>query len=160
MSGGSVQSLVQPGFGLIGELLQFEHGHRILECRAFDAIPRGRRLLGHGNEWNGDTVANRPVDARAGLVAARGIQTHTWQRRHQLEAPEAMRHRGLFAALEQQRAEAAPRKIRVNEEGADLRGIGGRIEFGGIAIGCAHRCQTACVAGSIRRSPPAGRRLR
>ncbi len=58
-----------------------------------------------------------------------------------------MRHRSLFAAIEQQCAEAAPRKFRMDEECADLRGIHGRIELGGIAI-------AACVAAK-QGAPPA-----
>ena len=57
-----------------------------------------------------------------------------------------MRDGIVFAALQQPRAQAAPREIRVNEECADLGGIPRRIELGGIAIG-------ARIAAKQRAAP-------
>ena len=54
---------------------------------------------------------------------------------HEFKAPEPIRHRVVLAAFEHQRAEPTPREPRMNEERANLRGVLGGIQFGGVPIG-------------------------
>jgi hypothetical protein len=68
-----------------------------------------------------------------------------------------MRHGSLFAAVEQQCPDAAPRNSGVDEKGADLR-VDCGIELGGDRGRCVRRCRTGSAAGSIAaaREPAAG----
>src|SRR5262249_8311682 len=84
--------------------------------------------LVHRHECYCETSGERVLDRSAGFVPIAGIETLPWQGRHELAAAEARRRGLLLAALEQQAAEAAPGVYGIDEKGADLRCICGRIE--------------------------------
>ncbi len=74
-------------------------------------------------------------------VAARGVQLDAGQRRHELDLRESVCARLVLAVIEQQRADAAAGMARIDEEGADFRGLSFRIEG-------------RCNRDPVRASPP------
>ena len=68
-------------------------------------------------------------------VAASGVELRTGKRRHELHSRKPVRARLLLAAFEQQRPDAAAGGGRIDEEGANFRGLGSRVERRRIAIG-------------------------
>src|SRR5580658_5791602 len=89
-------------------------------------------------------------------VAARGIELDAGESRHEFHMAKTAGARLILAMLEQQRTDAAARLARIDEEGADLRGLGVRIESRGIAAGSAVAAeQSRPVAPSSAPHQPA-----
>ena len=73
------------------------------------------------------------MHARVTDIPVLTVQTHAWQRRHELETSEPAGARFGLAVLEDRAPDAATCVLRVDEESADFRGIYARIELAGIS---------------------------
>src|SRR5215211_5156174 len=93
------------------------------------------QLFPHGHQLDADSAGGLVCDPRAGLGAAGGVEPDAGERRHQLERAEALRLRFTLARLKDGARHAAPRPARVDEEGADLRGLRPRVEVARVARG-------------------------
>lgn len=86
------------------------------------------RVLFHVHNGKRFTVDQGNGDGRHGNVALCAEELRSRQRRSHFEAKKSRGPRGILAGFEDPGPNAAPRPVRVNEEGADLRSVASGIE--------------------------------
>src|ERR1700688_2318497 len=89
--------------------------------------------LAHGNKLDAFSLTHLVAHHFRTDVAPGGVQFDPRQRCHELHRGEPTGARLLFAALEQQRTDAAPRPRGLDEESADLGSLALWIEQRGVA---------------------------
>ena len=91
--------------------------------------------LRHANDWEHLAVGQRHVDLVESLVSAEGVEGHSGECGSHLELAKACMLGGVLAVGEDDGAEAAAGEVRVDEDGADLCGVGGGVERLDDAVG-------------------------
>src|SRR5688500_5774766 len=123
-------------------------------------IGQSLQRLSHRHQLKPHALFYLVPDALARLVAARGVEPHAGERRHQLDRAEAVLARLALARLEDGRADAAPRPGGVDEEGANLRRLRRRVELpriaSGVTVAAEERPPPAPAAAPDRLAPRLG----
>lgn len=89
----------------------------------------------HADDGEGESVFEGDFEVFGGRVAAGGVEGDSGEGRAHFESGESGGAGGVFAVVEDERADAATGVIRVDEEGANLGGVGGGVEEEVLATG-------------------------